>query len=773
MSEMKNKSRAAIKELKKIIHFVELSGAFDNKFYKSQVEFKGVNPKNFIEHYLTEGWTKGFNPHPRFDTVYYLKNNPDLQSLSIHPFLHFLLHGYREHRKTSANFCLTEYRLQHPELEITDINPLKHYSLHHGKALPALSQEVVKTPEPNEHDIQNLLSKAKSLGLFDFEWYRKTYNPAFSSELDAFKDYLYKSKFSQTNPSPNFDNEYYHRCNPDVYHAQISPLFHYLITGIKERRPHATLTSRWTPATKLIPSRSLTTEAANLRIAICLHIYYEDYIEKFSNSLETFPTHFDLFVTLADDRLQDAAQQAFNRLPNLNKLVLRTVPNRGRNFGPLLVEFSKDLMEYDLFCHLHSKKSLYSGREQTQWSDYLLEYLLNDCSIVRQILNAFVAHQQLGVYYPTTFWMMPSWVNHVTMNKSYMNQWRDMLSLGEFNDFLSYPAGGMFWARPRALRDLLERKYSYDEFPCEPLANDGSSLHALERMIGPICNKNGFTQFFYYPSNGQFTTDEGYITSSYNRTIPSLLQDLRAHTHISFDVFDTLVRRAYTTPDYAKYLLGKDLVATGLIDSANSFVTLRNKAEFLVRQQMNFQGDVSIYDVYEKLASQLNISSHRAAELASKEFEFDLKLISAKDEMVEVFNTLGGLGHILWVISDTYYTRDQIGLILKKAGISAPYRLLVSSAEQKRKDNGSMWDMVKQDLDREGVVRHVHIGDNVVADCQIPGDRGINSIHILHPIDKWKALGFPSLSGYESSTDESQILKWGKLISFVGRVPFI
>lgn len=763
------------KNRKKTISLVEASGAFDNQYYKSQTTSKGIHPKNFIEHYLTEGWTSGFNPHPCFDTIFYVKNNLDLQNLIIHPFVHFIMYGHREHRFTRADFSLSEYRLLHPEIEANDINPLKHYTLNYGKK--PHSNAAVKTlpliDQLTGYDIPTILAKAKSLKLFDYAWYKNTYNPAFTSELDAFKDYLHKSRFSPVNPSENFDSETYLRCNIDVFHAQISPLFHYLISGKKEGRTYSNAVHRWRPKPNVNPARQLSKDAAEQKIAICLHIYYEDYIERFADALNTFPTQADLFVTLASERFRDHAQETFSKIKSVKKVLIRTVPNRGRNFGPLLVEFSQELLDYDLFCHLHSKKSLYSGREQTQWADYLSEYLLNDCSIVKTVLNAFAENPNFGVYYPTTFWMMPSWVNHVTMNKSYMRKWQDALRFESYDDFLSYPAGGMFWARPKALIDILNKKYTYDDFPSEPIPNDGSMLHALERVIGPVCGKNGYQQFFYHPTSGQLTTDQSYITANYVRSLDSLLTDLRTFSHISFDVFDTLVRRNYSVPDYAKYLLGKDLVEQGIVKSANDFIAIRNDAEFQVRKRMNFKGDVSINDIYEELASRLGISATEADNLLDREFETDLSMITAKDEMVDIFNTLGSHGHILWVISDTYYNRDQIGLILRKVGISSPYRLLVSSAEQKRKDNGTMWDMVKEDLKREGVLNHVHIGDNVVADCQIPGDRGIRSIHILHPYDKWKALGFPAFRESSGSIDEAHILKWGKLINCVGRVPFI
>ena len=69
--------------------------------------------------------------------------------------------------------------------------------------------------------------------------------------------------------------------------------------------------------------------------------------------------------------------------------------------------------------------------------------------------------------------------------------------------------------------------------------------------------------------------------------------------------------------------------------------------------------------------------------------------------------------------------------------------------------------------------RLVVIGDNVVADAQVPGDLGLTTFHILHPMDKWAALGFPPVLHGADALDEMQILKWGRLINEVGRNPFI
>lgn len=621
--------------------------------------------------------------------------------------------------------------------------------------------------------MNRVYDEAIKSGLFDPQWYQSTYQLQFDDHRAAFDDYLRKSQFAPVNPSPRFDSETYHRMYMDVFHAQQSPLQHYLLHGRSEGRQHAPATVRWFPRQVIEPSSTLSEAASELKVALCLHVFYEDFLDRFAQAIARFPIEVDVYLTLADARFESRARGIFENHARVNRVETRVVPNRGRNFGPMLVEYGQALCEYDLLCHLHSKKSLYSGKEQTQWAEYLIEYLLRDVSVITRLLNAFADDDTLGMYYPTTFWMMPSWVNHLTMNKGAVREWQRKLGLGRIPDFLSYPAGGMFWSRPQALKGVLDQPWQYEDFPQEPLPNDDSMLHALERVIGPLAENLGFRQLFFYPPTGQFTTDNGYITSSYHGSLEHHLPSIQAHSCISFDVFDTLVRRRYTVPDYAKLKLGKQLAEQGVVESAQAFVTLRNAAESELRQRANFQGDVRIGDIYVELADRLGVSREQAARWMALEFELDLEMILPKDEMVELCNHLAAQGHILWIISDSYYTRDQVGLMLRKAGVSAAYRLMVSSEEQARKDNGSMWVKVKRDLANEGITRHLHIGDNVVADAQRPGDMGITTFHILHPVDKWRALGFPDVLEGGDSLNEMEILKWGRLISEVGRNPFI
>lgn len=605
---------------------------------------------------------------------------------------------------------------------------------------------------------------AKAEGLFDYNWYQERYGQ-FPHELAAFTDYLDKSTSSNVNPSARFDTEFYQRCNVDIYLKGISPLLHYMYHGRYEGRASAGVFDRWLPSDELIAKDSSTWKSQ--KIAIVLHIYYADFVDKFADTVRHFPTTVDIFVTAGTSDIEQASKNKFSKLDNVKSVKTAICENRGRNFGPFLVNFSKELLEYDLMCHLHSKKSLYSGREQTQWFDYLNNFLLKDKHVVKSALRLFDGNKDLGMYYPTSFWMMPAWVNHWTCNKPFAKGFEEDWGIDISANFVNYPVGGMFWARPKALQPLLDRNFAYDDFPCEPLPNDGSWLHALERVLGLLVEKQGYKQFFYYPSQGKFTTDKSSISAAYFKSPESLLSDIQNFDIVSFDIFDTVLRRDYTAPDYAKFKLGKDLVNEGFFQSPEAFVDHRNAAELACRKKQNFEGDVDIFETYHALAIEKKIDPLIAQNWAEREFGYDLEMAQPKDEMVKIVHELNAKGRDIWFITDIYYTKEQISKMLRKIGISVPYTLLVSSDIKKRKDTGTMWKYVKSRVDKLEK-SFIHVGDNVRSDAQICGDFGLQNVHILNPLDKWRIA---NLTDHKLDNEEN-ILKWGKLISHFGRYPF-
>ena len=98
---------------------------FDAQYYLAcnpDVAASGQNP---LEHYLLNGASEGRDPHPLFDTAYYLSQGPVI-SEGISPLAHYLLHGASEGRDPHPLFDTAYYLSQGPVIA-EGISPLEHY----------------------------------------------------------------------------------------------------------------------------------------------------------------------------------------------------------------------------------------------------------------------------------------------------------------------------------------------------------------------------------------------------------------------------------------------------------------------------------------------------------------------------------------------------------------------------------------------------------------------------------------------------------------------
>lgn len=621
-------------------------------------------------------------------------------------------------------------------------------------------------------DLLTLFEKATASELFNARWYMEKYQLYFENEVDAFADFLRKSRHSWVDPSPLFSSRNYFKKHLDeLIGGNMPPLQHYLLYATQTLAPSHS-EPNWMPNR---PITAATPFSKKANYAITAHIFYDDYVDKLFNSLSGFAPNIDLFIAVPTEEIGQDVQQAANRNTKINRLDVRVVPNRGRNFGPLLVEFGTALLSYDFFCHLHSKKSLFTGSSQENWGDYLYEYLLQDKQILNRALSIFEESTCYGIYFPTAFSRsLPRWATHVLQNKGSMQVCRDLIGLPAASpSFLPYPVGGMFWARSEALRPLLVRNWSYDDFPAEPIANDGTILHAIERILVEVVEHQGYKHFAYHPESGCFTSETGHLTEEYVNTHGDLGYVMNCSTYrvISFDIFDTLLYRSSSYPDQAKESMPGLL---GLSISGQEFRQLRNKTEFELRRLSGFQGDVIIQDVYRKLRLSLafDASAEKAAEL---EFQADFETYRPKSEMLDLLHQAYRNGKTIYIVTDTYYSREQIQIVLGWLEVPDDCMLFVSSHEGMRKDNGSLWQYIKkvlQQADINPLHEFIHIGDNVVSDSQIPGDYGLGNYHILNPFDKWSIRSRPHIAEHELA-DQALRHKFGPLIAQVGRSPFL
>jgi hypothetical protein len=106
---------------------VEQSGLFDPVFYlvhSPDLCSLAIDP---YFHFLHWGALEGRDPHPLFDSSFYLEANPDVAAARINPLLHYWRFGAAEGRNPHPLFDTRFYLDHSPSAGGSGANPLAHY----------------------------------------------------------------------------------------------------------------------------------------------------------------------------------------------------------------------------------------------------------------------------------------------------------------------------------------------------------------------------------------------------------------------------------------------------------------------------------------------------------------------------------------------------------------------------------------------------------------------------------------------------------------------
>lgn len=697
---------------------------FDAEWYK-MTQAPEVTLDVAALHYLQEGAAHGLSPGPLFDGPWYLKNNPDVAAAGQNPLLHYLNDGRLEGR---------------PIYPFTD---------------PAA------------------LALIEGSDLFDADWYQNAYVPNLSPNQTV-RHYLREGAALGLNPGPLFDGAWYLGNNPDVAEAGANPLLHYLASGRAEGRPIRLACTRDAQAREIETRPIVLRDSTPARIVVAIHAYYVDVFEELLPHLVQAISHFDLLVSTDEPAKQHALEAAADRAGLADRCRVVLAENRGRNFGPLVTALAPDILRYDFVLHVHTKKSLFSGAEQTRWRDEIYRALFANAACARLAVALLDEDPRIGLFFPETskhivYWAH-TWLANIGAGHTLLA--RLGLPYDGFDEYLDYPVGGMFWARVDALRPLLTAGLTPHDFPEEHGQTDGTLAHAIERAIPIVCRSQGYKAVcFDYDRGLARTNSSARNWHQYSaRTQDQALQALQDVDLVSFDLFDTLVSRPARRPN-AVLKLVEHRISSEAGRPIPLFVE-RRAAENRVRARKHHQGDVNLSEIYAELAATGPIPGDVVARAHALEKRIDLGALRPRTEVIAVLEAAHALGKRIVLMTDTYYEEADIRAILSGAGIADRFAALyVSNAVGARKDRGDLWRHVEE---AEAVprARWLHVGDNEHSDIQAACDRRIPYLHVAHPAKILAQSGFVRDEGDLARTWPSDLVV-GHAMLALGRNPFL
>lgn len=234
-----------------------------------------------------------------------------------------------------------------------------------------------------------------------------------------------------------------------------------------------------------------------------------------------------------------------------------------------------------------------------------------------------------------------------------------------------------------------------------------------------------------------------------------ILGEIDRYDGISFDVFDTLLRRNIDPPEVIPHAatawLARRLAELGFRHSPQEIWTRRLRCERLLRQAAaadgfdeEFQLSDLLFDLVLGLlpehpsaatdAAARALIVSRAAALAEEASDYELRLelraTAPVPQMPELFARLRTLGKRMAVCSDMYLSPDQIAALLAHHGYDLQETPVFVSSQQKiNKRSGRLF---RHMIESQGVPasRWLHIGDDPATDIRPTRLLGISALRL-------------------------------------------
>lgn len=288
---------------------------------------------------------------------------------------------------------------------------------------------------------------------------------------------------------------------------------------------------------------------AEKKLALVMHMYFPDLIEECYEYASNMPPHTDVYITTDSEEKKEKILNCFSALP-CNKLEVTVVGNKGRDVAPFLVEMQDKYQNYDYICKLHDKKvgQLKPGTVGAAFAYRCNKNMLASADFVKNVIKTFEENPHLGMLMPPPpnhaqyyIALGLEWGMNFDVTKKLADELGLHVNLNEKKEPVS-PLGGVFWFRPKALKVLFDRGWSYDEFDPEPIGEDGQLVHGIERIYGFCAQNEG-----YYPAwlmntacAGMEVTSLHYMLRELNNVIFYKGNGAGSHNKVVLDLAENL-----------------------------------------------------------------------------------------------------------------------------------------------------------------------------------------------------------------------------------------
>jgi glycosyltransferase involved in cell wall biosynthesis len=241
-----------------------------------------------------------------------------------------------------------------------------------------------------------------------------------------------------------------------------------------------------------------TTQEATLPdFAIHVHAYYIDELDDVLSEHCLFQHARRIVLTTDTEKKGDQIREIMGKHGLVPEIEL--VSNTGRDILPFMQMFMDDGVagSDEIWCHLHLKKSLSTTKSGDVWRRFLMRILLGNETKISDAIST-IADDEVGLVAPFDPYFI-GW----NESRHILPKFAHRLPGPMPKNPLLFPIGNMFWVRRSvvmAMNDIFGADYPW---PSEPIANDGTEYHLIERLWPAMATHLGLESVFIHKLDEQ------------------------------------------------------------------------------------------------------------------------------------------------------------------------------------------------------------------------------------------------------------------------------
>ncbi len=278
------------------------------------------------------------------------------------------------------------------------------------------------------------------------------------------------------------------------------------------------------------------------KYAVFSYLYYEDLFEYSISKLMNVPKCFDIYISTDTEEKTHLLRKELRKYAR-NNVIVSIYNQRGRDLGALLIGFRGYLMNYDIICCIHDKKSsqmdyvtVGKGFYQNLW-----ENTLHSREYIYSVIKKLEENEYLGLLTPPMVYhnayfhtSINSWTICYTKTVELASKLGIQINIDENKNPISL--GSVFWCKTKGLKRIFEYEFTSEDFPEEPMDVDGTISHAIERVFPYVAQQEG------YYSGTIMTKDSAELhISNYSEMLNLILKEIDVFKNVDTTTCATTV----------------------------------------------------------------------------------------------------------------------------------------------------------------------------------------------------------------------------------------